>query len=51
MKRNRVQVILPDFAVVKFEEQAKKQKRSESNLARKYILEGLNKDEEKEIKK
>lgn len=46
MKSKRVQVILPQAAVEKFETQAKKQRRSESNLARKYIIEGLIKDEE-----
>lgn len=47
MKSKRIQVILPEAAVDKFENQAKKQARSESNLARKYIIAGLTKDEEK----
>lgn len=51
MKSKRVQVILPEVAVERFEKQAKKQGRSDSNLARKYIIEGLSKDEDKEIKK
>lgn len=46
MKSKRIQVILPEVAVEKFEKQAKQQRRSESNLARKYIIEGLSKDEE-----
>lgn len=46
-KNNRVQAILPDYAVEKFDKQAQKQKRSRSNLARKYIIEGLTKDEDK----
>lgn len=44
MKQNRIQVILPDGVVDKFHKEAKKQKRSSSNLARKYIVEGLSKD-------
>lgn len=46
MKQNRIQVILPDGIVEKFDTQAKKQRRSKSNLARKYIVDGLIKDED-----
>lgn len=46
MKQNRIQVVLPDGMVEKFSNEAKKQKRSKSNLARKYIVDGLQKDEE-----
>jgi len=45
MKQNRIQVILPDGIVEKFDKEAKNQKRSKSNLARKYIVEGLTKDD------
>lgn len=48
MKKNRIQVILPDAMVDKFDNEAKKQKRSKSNLARKYIVEGLTKDEKQD---
>lgn len=51
MKQNRIQVILPDGIVEKFDKEAKKQQRGHSNLARKYIVEGLLKDETKEVKK
>lgn len=51
MKDNRIQVILPDALVEKFAKEAKKQNRSHSNLARIYIVDGLSRDEEKEIKK
>lgn len=47
MKKNKIQAVLPDAAIEKFEKQAKKQKRSESNLAMKYIMEGLARDTEK----
>jgi hypothetical protein len=50
MKSKRVQIILPEAAVEKFEKQAKKQGRSESNLGRKYLMEGLAKDDEKDKK-
>lgn len=50
MKKNRIQVILPDTAMEKFQKQMVKHGRSSSNLGRKYIIEGLNKDEEKEKK-
>lgn len=50
MKKNRIQVVLPDTALEKFQKQMEKQGRTESNLGRKYIIEGLNKDEEKEKK-
>lgn len=45
MKKNKIQVILPDALIDKFDAQAKKQSRSFSNLARLYIVEGLLKDE------
>jgi len=51
MKKNRIQIVLPEAAVEKFEKQAKKQGRSESNLGRKYLMEGLSKDEQQEVKK
>lgn len=41
MKKSRIQVILPDAIVEKFEEEAKKQNRSKSNLAGRFIIEGL----------
>lgn len=41
MKKSRIQVILPDVIVESFDKEAKKQGRSKSNLARKYIIEGL----------
>lgn len=44
---NRIQVILPDAMLEKFNKEAKRQSRSISNLARKYIVEGLTKDETK----
>jgi len=50
MKGNKIQVTLPDASVEKFDAQAKKQGRSYSNLAKKYIIQGLIKDEEKEKK-
>lgn len=51
MKQNRVQVILPDAIVEKFEKEAKKQRRSKSNLARLYIVEGLTKDNSNETQR
>ena len=48
MIKNKLQVILPDEAIPRFTKQTKKQNRSESNLARIYILEGLTRDEERE---
>lgn len=45
MKDNRLQVILPDALVEKFVKEAEKQKRSHSNLARLYIVDGLLKDQ------
>lgn len=48
MKKNRVQAVLPDDAVVRFEKQAALQGRTESNLARIYIMDGLKKDEDKQ---
>lgn len=43
---NKIQVILGDPELIQlFEKQAKKQARSESNLACKYIIAGLTKDE------
>lgn len=50
MKQNRVQVILPDAIVDKFEKEAKKQGRSKSNLARIYIVDGLAKSYQESIK-
>lgn len=47
MKKNKIQVILPDALIEKFDKQAKKQSRSYSNLARLYIVDGLLKDEGK----
>lgn len=47
MKENRLQVVLPDALVEKFDREAKKQGRSRSNLIRKYIVDGLLKDEQK----
>lgn len=43
MKKNRIQVILPDAIVDKFEKEAVKQNRSKSNLAGRLIIEGLSK--------
>jgi hypothetical protein len=43
MKKNRIQVILPDAIVDKFEKEAIKQNRSKSNLAGRLIIEGLSK--------
>lgn len=51
MEKNRLQVVLPDDLVEKFDREAKKQGRSRSNLIRKYIVDGLTKDLEKEVKK
>ena len=51
MKRNRIQVILPDALVEKFEKEAKNQNRTHSNLARLYIVDGLQKDCVKTAKK
>lgn len=50
MKSKRIQVILPEAGLEKFEAQAKKQGRTYSNFARKLILEGLTKEEQKEKK-
>lgn len=41
MKKNRIQVILPDAIVDKFEKEAIKQSRSKSNLAGRFIIDGL----------
>jgi hypothetical protein len=49
MKKNRIQVILSDEGIEKFKAQVKKQGRSESNLARKYITEGISKDESGQV--
>lgn len=46
MKVNKIQVVLDDGTLIEFKKQAKKQSRSESNLARKYIVEGLNRDKQ-----
>lgn len=51
MKDNRIQVVLPDALIEKFEKEAKKQHRTYSNLARLYIVDGLLKDEQKSVKK
>lgn len=51
MKDNRIQVILPDALIDKFVKEAEKQKRTISNLGRKYVVEGLLKDIEKEVAK
>lgn len=45
--KNRIQVILPDAMIDEFNKQAKEQSRSISNLARKYIVDGLTKDKSK----
>lgn len=47
MKQNKIQVILDDSTLEKFEKEAKKQKRPKSNLIRKYVIEGLSRDEDK----
>lgn len=47
-KKNKIQVTLPDEYVEKFDAQVKAQGRNESNLARKYIIEGLKRDEERD---
>lgn len=49
MKKNKIQVILPDALIEKFDRQAKQQSRSYSNLARLYIVDGLLKDEVKKM--
>lgn len=41
MKKSRIQVILPDAIVETFEKEAKKQNRSKSNLAGRFIIDGL----------
>lgn len=47
MKNNKLQFILDYTTLDKFEKEAIKQNRSKSNLIRKYVMEGLIKDEEK----
>lgn len=47
MKRKRLQVVLPNGIADKFDNEVKKQGRTASNLARKYIVDGLSKDEQK----
>jgi len=47
----KIQVILTDAELELFKNQAKRQGRSESNLGRKYLMEGLSKDEQTEVKK
>jgi len=41
MKSNKVQITLTSDLMDKFEKEAIKQKRSKSNLAKKYIAEGM----------
>ena len=50
MAKTRVQAVLPESIIDKFVKLAKKQGRSESNLVKKYIIEGLARDEEREVK-
>lgn len=51
MKKSRIQVVLPDAIVETFEKEAKKQSRSKSNLAGRFIIEGLAKLSNDESKK
>lgn len=51
MKKNRIQVILPDAMVDKFEKEAEKQNRSKSNLARLLIIDGMARINQESIKK
>jgi len=46
MKKNKIQAILPDALIDKFDAEAKKQGRSHSNLARLYIVRGLQEDDD-----
>lgn len=46
MESKRVQGILDDETLDRFKRQAKKQGRSESNLVRKYVKEGILRDEQ-----
>lgn len=50
MKSKRVQGILDDETLERFRKQAKKQGRSESNLVRIYVKEGIQKDEREDRK-
>lgn len=45
MKKKRIQVILKEDDAKRFEQQREKQGRTESGLARFYIVKGLTKDE------
>ncbi len=44
MKKNRIQVILDDGTLDEFKKEAKKQNRTESALARNYIINGISND-------
>lgn len=48
MKGNRIQVILPNSEIERFVNAAKKEGHTESSLARKLVIEGLKRLEEKE---
>lgn len=38
----RITIVVPDGTILKLNEEASRQDRSQSNLARKFILDGLN---------
>lgn len=45
----RIHIVLPDGVKDKLIKEAKKQNRSKSNLAMSFVIQGLNKCEEKKI--
>lgn len=51
MKRNKIQVILPDALIEKFVKAAQKQGRSNSNFARLCIVDWLQREDQKGVAK